>query len=80
MSVSDYTSTVSFHFTKLIWFDFQATTRRQLSQEDLSQMYRSAGCVNDEIQLACRGGNIHDSVIIIENATFYSLPSDDEGR
>ena len=60
--------------------DCQATTRRRLSQEDLSQMYRSAGCVNDEIQLACRGGSIHDSVIIIENATFYSLPSDDEGR
>jgi hypothetical protein len=51
-----------------------------MSLEDLSQMYRSAGCVNDEIQLACRGGKIQDSVIIIENATFYSLPSEDEGR
>ena len=59
---------------------FQLTTRRRLSPEDLSQMYRTAGCVNDEIQLACRGGKVQDSVIIIENATFYSLPSEDESR
>jgi len=49
-------------------------------------MYRSAGCVSDEIQLSCGsspsgvGNSLLDLVIIIENATFYSLPMEDETR
>ena len=48
--------------------------RRKYTYDDLRQLYRSVGCVSDEIHVDCR----HDanSMVVIENATFYAVPDD----
>ena len=49
--------------------------RRKYSYEDLRQLFRSVGCVRDEIRVEC----LHDanSMVVIENATFYAVPNED---
>ena len=47
---------------------------RQFTYDDLRQLFRSVGCVSDEIRVEC----IHDinTTVVIENATFYSVPDE----
>lgn len=47
---------------------------RSFSPDDLRHLYRSVGCVDDEIHVEC----MHDSnaTVVIENATFYSVPGE----
>ena len=53
---------------------FPHYVRRKYTYDDLRQLYRSVGCVSDEIHVDCR----HDanSMMVIENATFYAVPDD----
>jgi len=53
---------------------FPHYTQRKYTYDDLRQLYRSVGCVSDEIHVDCR----HDanSMVVIENATFYAVPDD----
>jgi len=49
-------------------------SQRKYTYDDLRQLYRSIGCVSDEIRVECR----HDAntTVVIENATFYAVPDD----
>lgn len=49
--------------------------RRKYTYDDLRQLYRSVGCVNDEIHVECLADS--NSTVVIENATFYSVPGED---
>ncbi|TRY79437.1 hypothetical protein TCAL_13183 [Tigriopus californicus] len=44
---------------------------RQFTTKELAAMFRSAGCINDEIILYCAHVN---ETIVIESASFYALP------
>lgn len=52
-----------------------AASSRKFSPDQLRHLFRSAGCVNDEIRLECRKEPQHgsDSIVVIENATFYPV-------
>ena len=54
---------------------FPHYTKRRYTYEDLRQLYRSVGCVGDEIRVEC----LHDenSMVVIENATFYAVPNEE---
>ena len=48
--------------------------RRKYTYDDLRQLFRSVGCVTDEIHVEC----LHNpnTMVVIENATFYAVPDD----
>lgn len=48
--------------------------RKYTTYDDLRQLYRSVGCVSDEIRVECLQDS--DSMVVIENATFYAVPDD----
>ncbi len=45
---------------------------RKFLPEELERLFRAAGCADQEINLACIDSE--DDVIVIESASFYSLP------
>ena len=46
--------------------------KKVFTPEESGQMFRSAGCVNDEIRMSC--SHDYSARIVIHNATFYSVP------